>query len=138
MGLLGLALIGTGHWLAQDLYHLLAFGKTANGRITGYKRVYQPTDRMHVYYPKVAFTTHDGESVRFQDKVGSGASTTGRRSGTTVTVIYNPKNPQQARIDRGWWNWAIPCGLLFFGALILFLSLRSYAEVKHRRHRLGT
>jgi len=133
MGLAGLAIAGTGHWMAQDLYHLLLSGETARGQITGYERVYRPTNRNHIYYPRVTFTTDEGRTVQFQDRIGSGSSTTGRRSGATVTVIYYVDNPERAIIDRGWWNWAFPFGMLLIGVLIIFLSLRSYARSRFRR-----
>jgi len=133
MGLAGLAMIGTGHWMAQDLYHLLLSGETASGRIIGYERVYQPTDRLHVYYPEVTFTTAAGRTVTFRDKLGSGASTTARKSGARVTVVYNANNPERAMIDRGWWNWAFPFGMLFIGVFVFLLALKTMKDRKRGR-----
>lgn len=124
MGLAGLALAATGHWLAKDLYGLLATGEPATGRIFGYERVYQPNNQLYIYYPQVVFTTPEGRTVRFQDRTGSGAATTARSSGGRVSVIYDPEQPERAMIYRGLWNWAAPLGMLALGLLILFMTLK--------------
>jgi len=128
MGLVGLVLVGAGHWLAEDLYGLLASGKSATGRIVGYERVFQPNNQHYIYYPQVVFTSRAGETVRFQDRGGSGAATTGRRSGQRVTVIYNPEKPEQAMIHRGLWSWAAPIGLMALGLLVLLVTLKVWSR----------
>jgi hypothetical protein len=48
------------------------------------------------FKPKVAFETREGERIQFVSHVsGSGAA-----SGRSVPVIYNPKDPNEASIDR--------------------------------------
>lgn len=124
MGFAGLALAATGHWLAKDLYGLLATGEPATGRIFGYERVFQPNNQLYIDYPQVVFTTPEGRTVRFQDRTGSGAATTARSSSERVTVIYDPEQPERAMIYRGLWNWAAPLGLLTLGLLILLMTLK--------------
>jgi hypothetical protein len=48
-------------------------------------------------------------------------------------VIYDPADLERAIIDRGSWNWAIPGGSGFFGALILATSLRGLGGAYRRR-----
>jgi len=134
MGFAGLVLMGAGHWLAKDLYGLLASGASATGHIVGYESVFQPNNRLYIHYPQVVFTTADGRTVRFQDRVGSGAAATARSSGERVSVIYNPQMPEQAMIGRGLWNWAAPFGLLTLGLLLLLTTLTVWS----RRRRIGS
>jgi len=134
MGLAGLALVATGHWLARDLYGLLATGEPVTGRIVSYERAFQPNNQLYIYYPQVVFTTPEGTTVRFQDRTGSGAATTARSSGERVTVIYDPERPEHAMIYRGRWTWAAPLGLLTLGLLILITTLKVWIG---RRHSTG-
>lgn len=81
-----------------------------------------------MYYPQIVFTGPEGQAVRFQDRTGSGGTTTTRRSGERVTVIYNPEKPELVMIDRGLWNWAAPMGLMALGILILLVTLKVWTR----------
>jgi hypothetical protein len=89
------------------------------------------------YLPVVQFTTADGQLVQFTSKVGAH-----RRDrllnepyfveGEIVPVIYDPRNPQSARIRTGFIFWG-PCIALMSGALIcLFIG-----TVRLVQHLLG-
>lgn len=123
--------MGTGHWLAKDLYGLLASDASTTGHIVGYERVFQPNNQLYINYPQVVFTTTDGRTIRLQDHAGSGAATTSRSSGEPVSVIYNPQMPEQTMIQRGLWNWATPFGLLALGLLLLLTTVKVWTSRRH-------
>jgi hypothetical protein len=87
--------------------------------------------------PVVQFTTADGQLVQFTSKVG--ASRLGRpldepyfAEGEIVPIIYDPRDPQSARIRTGFIFWG-PCIALMSGALIcLFIG-----TVRLVQHLLG-
>lgn len=119
MGLVALAVIGTGQYLAQDLYSFLLSGKQAEGTIIGFKRTFQTADNRNVFYPEVEYITPDGKTVHFQGKVGTNSSV--HKSGEKVTVIYQPQNPHKAMINHGIWNWVTPLAIIFIG-IVLFIT----------------
>ena len=51
-----------------------------------------------VIYPSVRFHTADGRTVEFQNKIGTNAPP---RVGDEVTVIYDPEQPEEARLSAG-------------------------------------
>jgi hypothetical protein len=70
--------------------------------------------------PVVEFE-HEGRKHRFKDSIS--ANPPSYRTGDTVAVLYDPFHPADARIDRGWWNKAIPILVGAFGALFCSLGL---------------
>ena len=67
------------------------------------------------YMPEVKFTTEDGEMVRFTDKIGSYPPAF--EVGETVSVLYDPVNVRDARINRWFRIWFVPVLFLTIGAL---------------------
>jgi len=132
--LVALILIGVGHYLARDLYVLLLQGESGSGEIVSYERT-QNSNSEYVYYPAVEFTTTRGRHVRFIDRVGS--SSPGSRGRDSIGVLYLPEDPETAMIDRGIWNWAAPGGILFFGLLLLLVSVKSWYRIVFQRRLMG-
>jgi hypothetical protein len=67
------------------------------------------------YYPVVAFDLPDGRGQRVQ--LGEGSWPPAHRVGDLVTVLYQPQNPLDARIDSAGgtaalWTWTIVTGAL--------------------------
>jgi hypothetical protein len=67
------------------------------------------------YYPVVAFDLPNGQRQRAQ--LGEGSWPPAYRVGDLVTVLYQPRNPLDARIDSGGgtvalWTWTIVTGSL--------------------------
>ena len=87
-------------------------------------------------YPVVAFTDRDGQSHTVQ--VPEGSSPPEWSAGDAVTVLYDPANPQSARIDS--WSstlllWLLPgitgiAGIAFLGAVYLVLHITPPAETR--------
>jgi hypothetical protein len=67
------------------------------------------------YYPVVAFDTADGRRQKVQ--LAEGSWPPAHRVGDLVTVLYQPADPTDARIDAGggtaaMWTWTIVTGAL--------------------------
>lgn len=87
-------------------------------------------------YPVVAFTDRDGQSHTVQ--VPEGSSPPEWSAGDAVTVLYDPANPQSARIDS--WSstlllWLLPAitgiaGTAFLGAVYLVLHITPPPETR--------
>lgn len=129
---LGLMVFGGGVYLAKDLVSLMIVAERADGRVVSLKRQYNANSEgsSYTYYPVVEYQNLNGETIRFQDKVGSSPATD--RRGDRVRVIYDPDNADRVRIDRGLWNWLVSGGCLAIGALLVGASLNSYRHLSRR------
>ena len=67
-------------------------------------------------HPVVRFVTQEGRTVEFESQVGSNLSP---GIGQEVTVIYDPLNPQDARISSFMMLWALPAVFTVLGVLLL-------------------
>ena len=74
------------------------------------------------YHAVVRFTDHHGETVTFTDKLGF--SRASFSVGQELRIFYDPRNAQNAMIDRGWKNFVIPGICLIFGGLIVLGSIQ--------------
>jgi hypothetical protein len=74
------------------------------------------------YAPVVEFE-YEGSRYRFKDSISSNPPA--YRRGQAVDVLYDPRHPRDARIDRGMWNKAVPLLVGGFGALLFLLGLWS-------------
>lgn len=87
----------------------------------------------YTYYPFVAFSgTTGGEHLEFRDKVGGNPAIYKR--GDKVDVLFDPANPEDAIIDRRFWNWAV--GSLAGGTLSLLWSMKLLSGIRKRRGRI--
>lgn len=75
--------------------------------------------RSSTYRPVVEFTTATGKRIEFTSSVGS--SPPSHRVGEPVTVLYNPADPQSARIKSFFQLW--------FGFLIVFFMGLVFAAI---------
>jgi hypothetical protein len=49
--------------------------------------------------------------------------------GERVRLLVDSSNQNKAIVDRGFWNWLLPVGVLGIGILLIFGSLRAYLKV---------
>lgn len=104
-------------------------GIKAEGKVTGFES--KDSDDSIVYHAIVEFTDQSGNSVKFQDSVGS--SHPSFKRGDAVSVLYLPETPSAAMVDRGIFNWVLSGGLILGAALFLWgalASLRLAASVR--------
>ena len=73
------------------------------------------------YRAAVKFTTREGREISFHSKV----STTHRdyRAGTSVRVLYDPRDPEHAEIASFVRLWLLPFTLSVFAAAFIYISL---------------
>jgi hypothetical protein len=83
--------------------------QTQKGHVTYYYK----------YYPKVSFAANDGNEYTFVSNIGSNKSP--YSPGQGVKVLYDQKNPQNAKINKFIDIWLGP--LLFFIIGLAFLIL---------------
>jgi hypothetical protein len=109
----GLAMLSGAGYETLRNRHDIAVGTTANGTVTD---LFQGSDSDGgtVYYPRVRFVTQSGDTIEFTGS--NGTSPPAFEVGETVSVLYDPISPGNARIDTFFQLW--------FTALILgFLGL---------------
>jgi uncharacterized protein DUF3592 len=90
----------------------------ANGKVTDLERS-RSSNSSTTYRPVVEFTTATGKRIEFVSSVGS--SPPSHRVGEAVKVLYNPTDPQSARIKSFFQLW--------FGFLIVFVLGLVFAAV---------
>jgi len=131
--LVGLAfLLVGGFWIHHQhldaFLQLLAKSESAVGQVvenrpvTVYPGPSSRTLSYTAYHAVVRFTDHNGETVTFADKLGF--SRASFSVGQEVRIFYDPRNAQNAMIDRGWKNFVIPGICLTFGGLIVLGSIQ--------------
>ena len=136
VALLGLVILAFGAWRGRDLILLQSVGSRTDGTVVRIESESNPGSEASqpTYYSIVQFEAASGREVTFRDAIGSSHPIDKR--GEIVRVIYDPADLERAIIDRGLWNWAIPGGCGFFGAMILAASLRGLVGA-HRRRAVG-
>ncbi len=124
VGAIATGLVCLGVWLGHETAGLVLRGERAAGRVVRMESEYSSGRRGgYTYYPVVAFDGADGERSEFRDRVGS--SMPALASGDAVTVVYDPRRPRGAMIDRGVWNWAAPGGCWLAGVLLMVTVARN-------------
>lgn len=129
---IGAGLLAFGIWRGQNLATLMDQGLRTDGKIVRIEseRGSGPDSNI-MYYSIAAFKTSDGRTMEFRDSIG--ASHAIDKKGDGVKILYMPSAPEDAMIDRGLWNWALPGGSAVLGFLLLWLGAKSLAGVFNRR-----
>jgi hypothetical protein len=81
-----------------------------------------------IYFPVVEFTTADNVKVRFRGNEGS-SGTPGYEAGTTVDVLYDPRNPANARMGSFKQLWLGPLTAGGIGLVLLLLSILLFVKI---------
>jgi hypothetical protein len=125
--IIGLGTAGMGlHMVYKRLAFMLRTRKTV-GRLTGWEeRPGFGASRRVVpvvyYFAEVAFEGPDG--VERTVTSASGFESTGRQSiGDPVSVRYDPRNPDDARVDTAVNLWIQPVAFLLIGGVVLLASV---------------
>ena len=77
------------------------------------------------YQAIVRFKDRRGQILTYADWFGFGRASF--HMGQTVRVLYDPRNPQHAMIDRGDKNYIVPGIVLFFGVCLVAGGLQRLA-----------
>ncbi len=89
------------------------------GTVTGHVES-RSSDSGTTYRPTVQYTSADGQSQEFTDRMGS--SPPSHDVGESVPVKYDPQNPGKARIGTAGRLWLIPVILSSSGVLFLAIG----------------
>jgi hypothetical protein len=106
--LIGLGLLGGAAFLVVDTRNDIARADKADGTVVALIGE-RDSDGDTMYYPRVRFITRSGNPVEFTGSVGS--SPAAFDVGEPVAVLYDPAEPEEARIDSFFQLW--------FAALVL-------------------
>jgi Protein of unknown function (DUF3592) len=74
-----------------------------------------------IYCPTVDFTTAAGQTVRFQSEFGTMPAS--HQVGQSISVRYDPNNPQTAEVDSATSRWLVPGCMIGMGVLFLGMGL---------------
>jgi hypothetical protein len=125
--LVGLGLcVGGGYW-GWITYSFMQTASRAPGTVVEVTQ-YRDSEGDNVYSPVVEYTLPSGRTVRFEEDLRS--SPPSHRVGDEVEVLYNPENPEEARINSVFNVWFGP-GLLLglgvcFGSVAFLVGLSMF------------
>lgn len=104
----------------------------ANGRVIGLDRSSGSSNSGSTYRPVVEFTSAAGKRIEFTSNVGSNPPA--HRVGESVTVLYDPTDPYQARIKSFFSLWFGFLMVLILGAVFSAIGFSMIAvRVKSRK-----
>jgi hypothetical protein len=128
-------LMGLGVREFATTQRFLAKASTADGVVVRVDKVRD--EKGTVYYPVVRFVTASGQVVEYTDNVGQ--KPPAYRVGDAVRVLYDPANPQKARLDTWSSRWFLATILTILGMFILLVvglvRLLSHGSPRERRGR---
>lgn len=123
-GVVGCASITLGLWAAGKSRSFLARAQPGAGTVVAHT---QADGRHTASFPIVEFRARDGRVRSFQGDVG--ITRTQYRIGDRVAVLYDPANPENARLDDESSLWYFPFGIMAFGvasvAVAVYALLRT-------------
>ena len=98
----------------------LADRVSVQGTVTGLERSATTPGSGGVYCPVVEFQATNGQTIRFQSAFGTMPAS--HKVGQSVTVLYNPANPQEAEVSSAVSRYLYPGVLAFMGLVALCLG----------------
>lgn len=120
------AVIGGAMTLASAVFcwralRLTVFGTRTEGVVVG--RELSKAERRGpgvAWHPKVRFTTADGREITF---TAQAARTAPPADGSSITVVYDPKQPDRASLGGFAEVWMLPLLLALFGVPFALIGL---------------
>jgi len=94
------------------------------GRVKTF-RISETGDSFSTYCPLIEFTTKAGETVIFDTRMCS--SKRPYEPGQSITVIYDPQDPQKAQVDSFLGKYIFPAIAVVMGVVFIFLGLLEFA-----------
>jgi hypothetical protein len=103
-------------FLASSTQRFIRSAQAASGKVVD-NLPDVDSDGDTVYKPRFVFTLSNGEEVSVQSQVGT--SPPSFRKGQSVTVLYDPSSPQQARINSFMQLWG--GAVILIAVAVIFL-----------------
>jgi len=113
--LVGLLVLGKSTSVVIDRRHEIATAARGDGVVIDL--IASRDSESETYHPRVRFTTANGEAVEFTGSMGSDPP--GFDIGEQVSVLYDPANPNDARIDAFFQLWFAPLMLGILGTFFI-------------------
>ncbi len=120
-GLSALALLGGAIWAYFSQQRKMASRVAAVGTVVELTTRVAASGRAGLICPIVEFTAPPRGNIRFTSEFGSFPA--GHKIGQSVTVRYDPADPQQAEIESAMNLWLIPLILVFMGGIAGCLAI---------------
>jgi hypothetical protein len=114
---IGLSLLLGAAWSAWSTQTWIDRTDEVQGKVIEMVRIRDRDDGGYMYAPLVRFETIDGRTVEFQSSLRSNPP--GYRTGQTVSVLYDPDDPQSAAIRGLVSLWLTSIVLGFIGSAFL-------------------
>lgn len=93
---IGLSLLLGAAWSVSSTKAWIAHATEVQGKVIEMVRIRDRDDGGYLYAPLVRFETTDGNTVEFQSSLRSNPPA--YRTGQTVSILYDPEDPQSAAI----------------------------------------
>ncbi len=116
--LIGFGVLGNGIFSVFKVRRQLASSVKATGKVIGLGEIMGKDG--YLYCPQVEFQIPNGQTFRFQSKVGTQPPS--YRVGQQVQVVYQMTNPNQAEIDSLTALWFLPGCMSLMGLAFLFMG----------------
>ncbi len=120
--LIGIVLVVLGFRDYAKTRSFVSVAASTSGEVTGFEK-WEPevstSERDSILYAVVVFETGEGREVRFQGPSQDGLAK--YEEGDKVDVLYDPENPEDARIDSflGLWFGATMFWVIGGGAIVI-------------------
>ena len=95
--LVSIGILGVGVWLAIKTRRFQTIALEAPATIIGKENIVSPTEQKGTNYANFQFVTHTGEVVTGRSIIG--VPWAGKNKGKEVTILYNPDNPKESRVN---------------------------------------
>lgn len=116
-------IVGSLYW-TYDVYQFSQNSITTTGKIIAFKQGRSTSSdgrTIYTYAPIVAYEVN-GQKLEHTSKVST--SSPSRKTGEIVQIMYNPENPTEAMIERGFMNYILEIILFTTGIAILIVLWR--------------
>ncbi len=116
-------IFGSLYW-THDVYQFSQKAITTTGKIVAFKQGRSTSSdgrTIYTYAPIISYEVN-GQKLEYTSKVST--SSPSRKTGEMVEIMYNPKNPTEAMIERGIMNYILEIILFTAGIAILIILWR--------------
>jgi hypothetical protein len=130
--LTGVVLIAIGNWLRTNTERDLRTMKPARGVVVELKAS-QDSDGSDVYSPIIEFRPNsDADPIRFRQPQSTSRNLA-PNIGTEVEVLYDPADPERARVNSFTDLWLLPLVLIGSGVLVILIDIGIFFWIVTRK-----
>ncbi len=127
--IVALGMMYGGYYMHNHVTDFVSHAHEARGEVVEMRS--RSSDDGYTYYAVVSFKTPSGDTVKFEDNVGSSHPL--KKRGDEVDVLYDPEKPRDAMIDRGLLNNLPALGLMLVGFLAFLITFKAWRRQRTAR-----